>query len=468
MLCLDVSQRSTCFECAFVMQTNAKKWEAMKKRLKSEHSASVAEEEVKRKCAACAEEEKVHRSAAAGAKGGIADATTQHAIDDLSGGVSMSAAERAYFEPRFGHDFSHIRIHADAAADRAASAIGARAFTLGERIAFAGGEYRPGTRQGCALLAHELAHVVQQDGKLSTIDRKCAQCEAEEETVRRKPLLPFFGEDPIHAPLIEDYRRRHGLPPGGVDEFGNRRGPSDAEIKYLLGPGNWLPPCPDVEDFAKVSDLDVPANKQAFLDTNCISASSQAMPPACAFTPRQEARLAGAQKEAASRVRRAQDRIVMAGKQGEDYAKNLARRVFTGEPPTLTEAIGWLAGVSGFLSGDRIDFAGRTCGDPACQQFATTAYVKGPGELPVYICPLSFSYPNELSRTVLHEALHWAGLDADPTTPEGYCSKFDCLTPCQDKNTADAWAHYIDCLGQPLETRGSFPKSSRSLPRRFP
>jgi hypothetical protein len=76
--------------------------------------------------------------------------------------------------------------------------------------------------------------------------------------------------------------------------------------------------------------------------------------------------------------------------------------------------------------------------------------------LPVYVCPLAFSHPEDLARTILHEALHWAGLDADPTTPEGYCEKFDCMSPCQDKETADAWAHYLDCLGQPLELRRSF------------
>ncbi|MBN2388414.1 MAG: hypothetical protein JXB85_15465 [Anaerolineales bacterium] len=72
---------------------------------------------------------------------------------------------------------------------------------------------------------------------------------------QRVTLLPqriLFGEqDPIHAPLIRDYRRSAGLPPGGVDEFGNRVGPSDAELKYsgLLTAGSpaspaarWLAP----------------------------------------------------------------------------------------------------------------------------------------------------------------------------------------------------------------------------------
>jgi hypothetical protein len=80
------------------------------------------------------------------------------------GGAPLAADLRSYFEPRFGHDFSRVRIHDNAAASAAAQSINARAFTLGRDIAFAPGEYAPGTPQGRRLLAHELAHVVQQTG----------------------------------------------------------------------------------------------------------------------------------------------------------------------------------------------------------------------------------------------------------------------------------------------------------------
>ena len=317
------------------MQTDKKKWDAMKKRLKSEHAAPAAEE-VQRKCAACAE-------------GGTAGPSAEGALRSLAGGSPLSAADRAYFEPRFGHDLGAVRVVEDAAADRAAAAVGARAFTLGNRIAFARGERRAGTQEGRALLAHELAHVVQQGGT-GNVQRKCAACEAEDTTLRRKPvpspLSGLLGDDPIHAPLIEDYRRRHGLPPGGVDKSGERRGPSDAEIKYVLGPGQWLPPCPDVEPAPKDIDFRNPAHKRAFRDTNCVSPDSQAMPPACGFSPLQERLLEGAQGEASRRVKRALDRVTLAGKEGEDYAQDLAKRVFTGEAPTIKETVGWLTGVS--------------------------------------------------------------------------------------------------------------------------
>lgn len=76
----------------------------------------------------------------------------------------LSGAERAFFEPRFGRSFEDVRIHTDERADVAARAISARAFTYGTDIAFALGQYRPGTHRGRRLLAHELAHVVQQRG----------------------------------------------------------------------------------------------------------------------------------------------------------------------------------------------------------------------------------------------------------------------------------------------------------------
>jgi hypothetical protein len=67
-------------------------------------------------------------------------------------------------EPRFGHDFSKVRIHTDQRAVESAQAIDALAYTTGNDIVFNAGEYEPGTNTGKQLLAHELTHVVQQSG----------------------------------------------------------------------------------------------------------------------------------------------------------------------------------------------------------------------------------------------------------------------------------------------------------------
>ncbi len=79
-------------------------------------------------------------------------------------GRGLHPADRAFMEPRFGHDFSRVRVHADASAAAAAQSVNARAYTLGQDIAFGAGQYAPGTAQGRRLLAHELTHVVQQGG----------------------------------------------------------------------------------------------------------------------------------------------------------------------------------------------------------------------------------------------------------------------------------------------------------------
>lgn len=77
-------------------------------------------------------------------------------------GKPLSGAVREFFEPRFGADFSQVRVHTNARASAAAHAIDARAFTFGRDIFFGPGEFEPGTSAGKALLAHELTHTVQQ------------------------------------------------------------------------------------------------------------------------------------------------------------------------------------------------------------------------------------------------------------------------------------------------------------------
>ncbi|HET6469364.1 MAG TPA: DUF4157 domain-containing protein, partial [Geminicoccaceae bacterium] len=80
------------------------------------------------------------------------------------GGSPLAGAERAYFEPRLGADLSGVRVHTGPAAHSAASEIGAKAFTHSQNIYFGAGRYAPGTGEGRRLLAHELAHTLQQGG----------------------------------------------------------------------------------------------------------------------------------------------------------------------------------------------------------------------------------------------------------------------------------------------------------------
>jgi len=74
--------------------------------------------------------------------------------------------------PRFGHDFSRVRVHTDARAATVARSLDALAFTVGDDIAFAPGQYRPGSDEGRALLAHELTHTIQQTGGVARVQRQ--------------------------------------------------------------------------------------------------------------------------------------------------------------------------------------------------------------------------------------------------------------------------------------------------------
>jgi Domain of unknown function (DUF4157) len=82
----------------------------------------------------------------------------------LGGGRPLEGNLRSRVEAALGGDFAQARVHTDAAAGRLSTDLNARAFTVGDQIAFAPGEYRPGTPIGDALIAHELAHVAQQQG----------------------------------------------------------------------------------------------------------------------------------------------------------------------------------------------------------------------------------------------------------------------------------------------------------------
>ena len=83
-----------------------------------------------------------------------------------SAGEPLDAGTRAAMEPRFGHDFGKVRVHNDSRATESARAVNARAFTVGHDIVMGAGQFYPRTPAGHRLLAHELAHVVQQSRAL--------------------------------------------------------------------------------------------------------------------------------------------------------------------------------------------------------------------------------------------------------------------------------------------------------------
>lgn len=126
---------------------------------------STANALLARKCSVCEDEERIS------AKHDAATFPTRaprELVADLGSGSALDHETRTFMESRFQHDFSKVRVHDGSRADVAARQIRARAFTLGHRIAFRSGEYAPRSSAGQKLLAHELAHVVQQSRSTPT------------------------------------------------------------------------------------------------------------------------------------------------------------------------------------------------------------------------------------------------------------------------------------------------------------
>jgi hypothetical protein len=102
-----------------------------------------------------------------------------------SPGQPLDGKTRSFFEPRFGHDFSRVRVHTDARAGDSAEAVNALAYTVGQDIVFARQAYTPKTEAGRRLMAHELVHAAQQSGveksPVSTLLVDAASSERERE-----------------------------------------------------------------------------------------------------------------------------------------------------------------------------------------------------------------------------------------------------------------------------------------------
>jgi hypothetical protein len=133
----------------------------------------------------------------------------------LGQGEPLEAATRVRLEQAFGRSLADIRVHHDAAAASAADRLAAHALTVGTDIAFAHGEYRPGTMVGDALIAHELAHAVQQSGSQDSaanraVDAAPAEAAADRSSVAALASL-WGGRQVGLAGLIPSSPRRSGL-----------------------------------------------------------------------------------------------------------------------------------------------------------------------------------------------------------------------------------------------------------------
>ena len=163
-------------------------------------------------------------------------ATAPHAIDGAvtAPGQPLDAAMRDFFEPRLGHDFSEVRLHTDAAAASSAQAIDALAYTLGSQIVIDASRYQPGTIEGDQLIAHELAHVVQQSGGGAGIPGAAAEVEAD----RAAATAAMGGrlQSPLRAASAGIQRAvTTWTPPVRADELGTTLDARTTEVSITGG-----------------------------------------------------------------------------------------------------------------------------------------------------------------------------------------------------------------------------------------
>jgi flagellar biosynthesis GTPase FlhF len=136
---------------------------------KEEKPAAAAEEPKKEEKPAAAEEQ----PAASPDGGGETTATSTEFTAGVraarGGGSPLSDSARAFMEPRFGANFSNVRVHTSPEAHGLSQSIGAKAFTVGSDIFFSNNRYQPDSKEGQHLLAHELTHVVQNRGSRASV-----------------------------------------------------------------------------------------------------------------------------------------------------------------------------------------------------------------------------------------------------------------------------------------------------------
>lgn len=156
----------------------------------------TAPQQISRICAECEEEDSSHGllqmtpTALPALSQGDAPPTVYDVLD--APGQPLDHAARAFFEPRFGRDFSTVRVHTDAAAAQSARQVNSLAYTVGNDIVFADQRYGPTTPTGQRLLAHELTHVVQQGAALNAVS-----------PARTATAARSAGETPTVAPRVQ-------------------------------------------------------------------------------------------------------------------------------------------------------------------------------------------------------------------------------------------------------------------------
>jgi Domain of unknown function (DUF4157) len=166
--------------------------------------AAVAAPQLSRGCASRGEKEGLHKQLT-GSRSAVGEVPgiVQQVLG--SPGQPLDAPAHAFFELRFGHDFSRVRVHADGQAAESVRAVDALAFTAGQHVVFGTGLYGDKTAAKRKLLAHELAHTIQQSSGLDVAAHGEAVLQRAPvgETSSALPVMPRLG-DFRHLPRYID------------------------------------------------------------------------------------------------------------------------------------------------------------------------------------------------------------------------------------------------------------------------
>ncbi|MDB4950664.1 MAG: hypothetical protein JWM27_3313 [Gemmatimonadetes bacterium] len=336
---------------------------------------------------------------------------------DASG--SAVAAE-ATFRPAFGHSFADVRVHASEppVATRPVLEVGPAD--------------APQERE-----ADRAAEAVISD---RTPDLGLA-------SPQRIARSPQYGTERMHEALADRWRREHGLPEGGVDESGRRVGPSTGAITHSGAAVDASAPCPPADD------------EMALL---CLTADRADHTVTCRMSQTHLDVLATARSAAAARVRRAVQRMTAPTPALRGLIVQQARKSFAGRPPAYESVLATLTTMQGLLEGTAMRLEGAACNDEGCYSGGTMAYVQAAGQQPVYVCMRSFNprVRARLAGTLIHESAHVAGVaTADPRN-EAYCDNAGCEQECLAPENADAWRHFVDCVGAGLPIRADFDRET--------
>ncbi len=194
------------------------------------------------------EEEEPIQTKQAGGKNPRVSPSLAAQVHSLRGsGQPLPRTMRNFFEPRFGYDFSQVRVHTDSQAADSTRIVNARAFTIGKDVVFGTGQYTPETDEGKKLLAHELTHVVQQsDGRSAAIQGKEKGEDTDDDVkIKRKPVFSFSIVRSDQPPPTGVEGKWQACPPAAPAAQRHRRLNSTAAQIAAMGACTWGIAAPD-------------------------------------------------------------------------------------------------------------------------------------------------------------------------------------------------------------------------------